>query len=77
MLSNCPNFRVVNKKVSESALKALDRHLWYLTEELVVLAIFSSKVSLEEKEKMANKLMELEPEEKIINPGKFSYIKKS
>jgi hypothetical protein len=39
----------VNKAVADSALKKLDHHLWYVGPELVPLALFSNKVSVEEK----------------------------
>ena len=58
--------------VAESALTALRRHLWYLTEELVVLSLFSNKVSDDQKEKIAEKLISLEPEEKLTSPSMYN-----
>ena len=34
------SFKAVDKKVSRSATKVLNRHTWYLTEELIALTIF-------------------------------------
>ena len=46
-----------DKLVSKSAYKAFSRHTWYLTEELILLALFSDSVSIHEKQVMADKLM--------------------
>ena len=55
--------------MADSALTALKRHLWYVTEELAVLSLFSSKISIEQKAKMADKLLGLQPEEKLTSPS--------
>jgi hypothetical protein len=39
----------VNKAMAGAALKKFDHHLWYVGPELVLLALFSIKVSVEEK----------------------------
>ena len=46
-----------NKTVSASGTKAFSKHTWYLTEELVPLALFSDHVSPEKKTSMTEKLM--------------------
>ena len=46
-----------DKGISESALKVIERHLWYLAEETAVLCLFSDKVSSEEKNTMAKTLL--------------------
>jgi hypothetical protein len=38
------NYRVINKTISQKALKKISNHLWYISPELVPLALFSSKV---------------------------------
>ena len=43
----------INKTVSDAAMKKLQNHLWYLGSELVPLALFCSKVSVDEKCLMA------------------------
>lgn len=43
--------------ISTSALKAFRNHLWYLTEELVPLSLFSKLVTTEDKQGMLNKLL--------------------
>ncbi|KAJ6647038.1 hypothetical protein Bhyg_02256, partial [Pseudolycoriella hygida] len=42
----------VNKEVAESALNKFRNHMWYLSAELVVLALFSDEVSTQEKARM-------------------------
>lgn len=46
------NYKLLNKEVADSALDKLQNHLWYLSSELVVLALFSDKVSVQEKGRM-------------------------
>ena len=43
--------------VSNAAIKAFDRHLWYLTPELVFVSIFSESVPSEERKKVADALL--------------------
>ena len=50
--------------IRRSAIKAFANHTWYLTEELLPLALFSDKVSLEEKMAIVQKL---EPAEAFEN----------
>ena len=59
---NLLKYQQVNQVVAKSALKALDRHLWYLTAELVPLALFSSKVPSIERQKLADTLLDTKPE---------------
>ena len=46
--------------VSESLIKSFSNHTWYLTEELILLSLFSEQVTLEEKEKIVKKLKSFE-----------------
>ena len=52
------HYSLYDKHVSNSALKALRRHLWYLTEEMVPLALFSDVTPAEEKRTIAKGLLE-------------------
>lgn len=61
-------YDAVNSAVSQSAIRALKRHLWYLTEEMVPLALFSEKVPMDEKQALADKLLAVKPEEEVITP---------
>lgn len=42
-------YKTIDRLIAMSGLVALERHLWYLSEELVILSLFSKKVSVEEK----------------------------
>ena len=50
----------VNKQVSEIALKKLDQHLWYVGPELVPLALFSNKLSVQEKRLIVQSMQQLQ-----------------
>lgn len=49
-------YEIVDKEMSEIALKTFQRHLNYLSDELVVLSIFSNRICYEEKEIIRRKL---------------------
>ena len=51
-------YRAVSEIVSQSAKKAFDRHLWYLTSELSFFSVFSSTLSVSELKDIAEKLLE-------------------
>ena len=56
----------------KSAIKAFNRHLWYLTAELVPLALFSSRVPDDDRRQLADKLLEVKPTENLQVPtGRF------
>lgn len=42
-------YKVVSKVVSETAIEKFEKHLWYIGPELVVLSLFSDKVTPNEK----------------------------
>jgi hypothetical protein len=44
-------YHVIDSEISVAARKVLEHHLWYLSDELVGLALFSDNVSIEEKSK--------------------------
>ena len=46
-----------DKEISEAALTILERHFWYMTEELSTFGFFSNKISAEEKNCMAKQLI--------------------
>ena len=57
------SFKAVDKKVSRSATKVLNRHTWYLTEELIALAIFDEGLPKETRDLIAAKIGNLDVEE--------------
>jgi len=54
-------YEVVDKNISHTAIRALNRHLWYLTAEMVPLALFSKRVPLLERQALADALLQLRP----------------
>ena len=50
-------YKSVDEGIAASAIKALERHLWYLTGEMLPLALFSTK---EEEEHLQNVLQAVE-----------------
>ena len=55
-------FKSVDRELAEEADKILQRHLWYLTDIPVMFALFSDKVELDTKSKMAVKLLSFDIE---------------
>jgi hypothetical protein len=49
-------YKKVNRAIAEKALEKLQNHLWYLSPELVPMAMFSHQVSVEEKRKFQEEL---------------------
>lgn len=56
MLQELEKYRIIDEEVANTALKAYSRHLWYLSDELVVLSLFSDHLVHDEKEMMRRKL---------------------
>ena len=52
------DFKQVDLVVAKSALKKLELHLWYLTEEMIPLALFDDEVPLEEKNDIAGAMLQ-------------------
>jgi len=50
-------YKAVNQTVSKSAIAALTRHLWYLTAEMVPLALFSNRTPSDELRQLADRLL--------------------
>ena len=68
---NILSYRAVDELVSTSAQKALDRHLWYLTDELVPLALFGPNVPEIEKRQVAERLMAVKTDDVVAPTGRF------
>lgn len=69
LYKNLIKFAKINKKISVSAIKAFDRHLWYLTGEIIPLALFSCILPDTEKAKLAAKMLKEKP---VANQTEFS-----
>lgn len=55
----------INKDVADAALKKVENHLWYVGPELVALALFSSKVSVEEKRCIIKSMQQCDQEFRV------------
>jgi hypothetical protein len=55
-------YEIVHPEVSRSAVRALKNHLWYLTEEMVPLALFSTKTPSAARRSLADSIMAVKPE---------------
>ena len=67
LINNLIEYQGVDKVCADAAIKAFSAHLWYLTEELVPLALYSSAVDPAIKAKMADGLLQLD---KKLTPSK-------
>lgn len=57
LIQSLTNYRTTSKIIADTGIAALGRHLWYLGQELVPLALFSDLVSAEVKTRMASCLI--------------------
>ena len=61
LLKTLFNYNSIDATCASAAIKALTLYMWYLTEELVPLALFSSGINPYIKQKMVGKLKALPP----------------
>lgn len=52
LMENLVKYQTVNPPIATAASKAIKRHLWYLSEELVGFSLFSDDIASETKEKI-------------------------
>ncbi|KAL4097880.1 hypothetical protein QTP88_022583 [Uroleucon formosanum] len=71
------NYKNDDKKIAETALKKFINHLWYLSDECVAFSIFDNRVTIEQKRKMAIKLLmnDLEEYEQVREVKKKHSLK--
>jgi hypothetical protein len=50
-------YRKIDPAIAEAAIKTLDRHLWYITEEVAPFALFSTLVTETEKKQIVQSLI--------------------
>jgi len=62
LFKKCLHYKTVNLTVSQSAITALSRHLWYLTAEIIPLALFSDITPSDERRRLADKLLSVKSE---------------
>lgn len=58
----------VHPEISRSAIRAFQLHLWYLTAELVPVALWSNKVSENARRDLAAKLLAIKPDAVLLSP---------
>ena len=68
LVHNLLKYKTVSPNVAESALRAFKHHLWYLTAEMIPLALFSSIVPTSERRALADKLMAIQPMAPLARP---------
>ena len=61
-------YTVVDKLIANSAVKAFSRHLWYLTAEMIPLALFSQRVPCLERKALADALLRIKPSSDVHTP---------
>lgn len=60
LLQDIQKYRVIDKSVADIASTALNRHLYYMGEELAPLSLFSEKLETAEKKEIRQKLINME-----------------
>ena len=66
LISVLDNYKNHNSQISIAALKALGNHMWYLTEELVPLALFDRGLDDEVRSKIAESIVQCEDQGKGV-----------
>ena len=61
-------YEAVHEGVSRSAVHAFKLHLWYLTSEMVPLALWSSKVPDIEQRALADRILAVKPDTEVLKP---------
>ena len=67
------HYAKIYEDLAQSALKAFDRHFWYMTEENVVLALFSEKVTNQEKTSLAKQLLKCDKMTSVTAAGQPTF----
>lgn len=75
-MQDLEEFATIDQEISNLAIAALSRHLYYLSEEMIVLLLFSDKLSAAEKNQLAGRLLEIDenlPERNLrLNHTKYN-----
>ena len=69
LINSILQFKEINQRAAKGALKGIGNHLWYLTEELLPLRLFSNSVSEDTNAKIAKKILSSGPEAKSMRTG--------
>ena len=68
-------FRDVDEVIGEEALKTLERHLWYLSDLTIPMALFSEKVDPDIKARLAARILALKDKKKKKKAGSQKLVK--
>ena len=73
-------YKSIDSEISRKGIETIKRHLWYLTPEMVVMALFDNGLTLDQKQLMATTLVSYQkptiyPKGKPGHPG-FKHISK-
>lgn len=68
-LQNLHNAGSIRFQLAESSMSSVKRHLWYLTEDVVIFALFDSDLPVAEKQEMAQTLLQI-PRPRVMPLGK-------
>ena len=69
LINSILQFKEINQRAAKGALKGIGNHLWYLTEDLLPLRLFSNSFSEDTKAKIAKKIVSSGPEAKSMRTG--------
>ena len=69
LFKSLDNFKNIDKELAVQAQKTLCDHLWYLTPTTVLFSLFSKKISVEDKSRIASRLLTM-PRNAPIKFGK-------
>jgi len=50
-------FRAVDQELADAAMAVIRRHRWYLSQEVAIFSLFSTKISADEKAQLASRLL--------------------
>lgn len=74
-LQDIQRYRSIDESVADIATAALNRHLYYMSEELVPLSLFSEKLQIAEKNEIREKLINFESETmppRLMSPNQLN-----
>ena len=57
LLKKLMEYRKTDQQLADEALVVLRRHLWYLTPEVSVFSFFSNKISMDQKSRLASRML--------------------
>lgn len=62
-------YKIINPTISAAALKAIEKHLWYLSSELLVFALFGTAVPNSERRALADAMLAAKPQDIPSRPS--------